>query len=89
MFSPALLPDFKETTISDHFCLKDHRIKSVKRTQLTEEKGKWFILYKAKDARRAQNFVDCVLPRLFTEYVRKEQLVPGYKVSNRRLGNSR
>eukprot|EP00957_Ditylum_brightwellii_P027651 2090319-Ditylum_brightwellii.AAC.1 len=38
----------EEATIEDHFLLQDHGIKSLEKTQLTKEKGKWFLLYKLK-----------------------------------------
>eukprot|EP00957_Ditylum_brightwellii_P079546 6048491-Ditylum_brightwellii.AAC.1 len=46
MFSPSPVPGFNNAIISDHFGFETHSIEAVEPTQLTEEKGKWFILYK-------------------------------------------
>eukprot|EP00957_Ditylum_brightwellii_P119515 9118765-Ditylum_brightwellii.AAC.1 len=51
----------------------------MEQTQLTEEKEKWFLLYKEKNARRVQNFVDKLLPRLYSDFVKPEHLIPEYK----------
>eukprot|EP00957_Ditylum_brightwellii_P137986 10519790-Ditylum_brightwellii.AAC.1 len=52
----------------------------MEQTQLTEGKGKWFLLYKEQNACQVQNFVDKVLPRLYSDFVEPEHLIPGYKV---------
>eukprot|EP00957_Ditylum_brightwellii_P115186 8784707-Ditylum_brightwellii.AAC.1 len=88
IWSKAPLEDGVEATISNHFCLEIHAIKSAERTQLTEEKGKWFILYKACNECRVQNFVDSVLPWLFDAYVSEDHLVPRYSKPTRNAGNA-
>eukprot|EP00957_Ditylum_brightwellii_P103451 7882823-Ditylum_brightwellii.AAC.2 len=64
--------------IAEHFTKHKCGIESLEKTQLTEEKCNWFLLYTRGNVRRVQYFVDRVLPHLYNDFVPESHRVPGY-----------
>eukprot|EP00957_Ditylum_brightwellii_P013373 1009808-Ditylum_brightwellii.AAC.1 len=79
MWSKAPMTEDPEAVLADHFLNKNHMIFSVKKTNLTTKKGKWFILYKEEDGRCVNSFVNTMLPRVFKDHIPKKKQIKGFK----------